>query len=98
MLTSLATVIASPAIFTAIYEVTSALLTSVRSVQALNYGGPWRMQQKSLTFLILREGARFYYLLDFSRLVSLFPNYSRDRFNIFWVGFQASTSPGLFLY
>ena len=51
------TVVARLAIFSVIYEVASAVLTSVRSVQALNRGGGWRMQQQSLTFLVLREGA-----------------------------------------
>ena len=73
MLTSVTTVVARLEIFTVIYEVASAVLTSVRSIQALNRGGPWRMQQKSLTFLVLREGAR-YHLLDFLRVRVLIPN------------------------
>ncbi|KIM38935.1 hypothetical protein M413DRAFT_419912 [Hebeloma cylindrosporum] len=32
-----------------------AVLTSARSIQALNRSGSWRTQQKSLTFLVLRE-------------------------------------------
>ena len=62
------TVVARLAIFMLIYEAASAVLTSVRSVQALNRGGPW-MQQQSLTFLVLREGVHYY----FSGFVSLFP-------------------------
>jgi hypothetical protein len=73
MLTSFTTVVARLAIFSVIYEITSAVLTSVRSIQALNHGGPWRMQQKSLTFLVLREGAR-YHILDFLRVRVLILN------------------------
>jgi hypothetical protein len=68
-------VVARLSIFTVIYEIASAVLTSVRSIQALNHGGSWRMQQQSLTFLVLREGAR-YYLLDFLRVRVLIPNFS----------------------
>ena len=57
------------------YEVASAVITSVRSIEVLNRGGPWRTQQKSLTFLILREGAG-YYLQDFLRVCILIPNCS----------------------
>ncbi|KIM38898.1 hypothetical protein M413DRAFT_75596 [Hebeloma cylindrosporum] len=53
-------------IFTVTYEIISATLTSVRSLQALKGGGPWRWraQQMSLTFLVLREGLCYYPLLN----------------------------------
>ena len=60
ILTSFPTVPALLSIFTVTYEITSAVLTSVRSVQALNGGGPWRAQRKSLTFLVLREGLIYF--------------------------------------
>ena len=52
-----------------IYEVASAVITSVRSVQVLNRGGPWSLQRKSLTFLVLRDGAPLFWI--FSWFVSL---------------------------
>ena len=61
MLTSSPTVPSRLTIFRIVYEVSSAVLTSVRSVQALNRSGPWRAQQNSLAFLILREGARYHF-------------------------------------
>ena len=87
MLTLFTTVITHLEIFALIYEVASAVITSVRSVQTLNRGGQWRMQQRSLTFLILREGAR-YYLLDSLRVGVLIPQLLGGRPNIFWVGFK----------
>ena len=58
-LTPSATVPALLTIFTVTYEIISAVLTLVRSLQALNGEGPWRWraQQMSLTFLVLREGS-----------------------------------------
>ena len=38
----------------------SAVFTTVRTVQALNLGGSWWAQQKTLTFLVLREGQHHY--------------------------------------
>jgi hypothetical protein len=68
-----------------IYEVASAVLTSVRSIQALNRAGPWRAQKNSLTFLILQEGA-LYHLLNL--LTCAYLKLLRGRSNIFWVGFR----------
>jgi len=82
-------------IFTVTYEIISAVLTSVRSVQALNVGGPWRTQQRSLTFLVLREGLH-YHTLNFLRILTplslLFFLYGR--LALFWVDFDPSASPG----
>ena len=75
-----------------IYEVASAVLTSVRSIQALNRAGPWRAQQNSLTFLVLREGA-LYQLLDFRACA--YPKLLRGRSNIFWVGFRPVRFSGI---
>ena len=83
VLTSFTTVVAFLAVWV-IYEVASAAITSVQSVQVLNRGGPWRKQRKSLTFLVLREGAR-HYLLNFLLVRVLI---LRGRSNIFWVGFK----------
>ena len=93
MLTSFTTVIAFLAILV-IYEVASAVITSVRSVQVLNRGGPWRMQRKSLTFLVLRDGARLLYflLVRYAQLL-------RCRSYIFWVGFkQAPLQDNLLIF
>ena len=69
-----------------IYEVASAVITSVRSVQVLKHGG----QRKSLTFLVLREGARHYLNLspEFSPCSYSYVQFLRGRSNIFWVGFK----------
>jgi len=64
-------VVARLAIFMVIYEVASAVLTSVRSVQALNRGGPWKMQQQSLTFLVLREGLIYFGFITTLTILSL---------------------------
>ena len=89
MLTSFTTVVAFLAIWV-IYEVASAVITSVRSVQVLKHGGPWKMQRKSLTFLVLREGARHYLNLspEFSSGSNSYVQFLRGRSNIFWVGFK----------
>ena len=91
MLTSFTTVVAFLAILV-IYEVASAVITSVRSVQVLNRGGPWRMQQKSLTFLVLRDGARLLYflLVRYAQFAPLQVLYILG-------GIQASASPGYFI-
>jgi len=49
----------------------SAVLTSVRSVQTLNRGGPWRTQQNSLTFLVLREGLIYFGFITSLTILSL---------------------------
>ncbi|KIM38924.1 hypothetical protein M413DRAFT_419909 [Hebeloma cylindrosporum] len=56
-------------IVTAAYEILSALFTTARTVQTVRVGGPWWVQRKSLTFLILREGS-----LLRSRYCVWFPN------------------------
>lgn len=43
-------------IVTVAYEMLTAVFTTVRTVQALNIGGLWWVQQKSPTLLVLREG------------------------------------------
>ena len=83
MLTLFTTVVAFLAIWV-IYEVATAVITSVQSVQVLNRGGSWKMQRTSLTFLVLREGAR-HYLLKYLLVRVLI---LRGRSNIFWVGFK----------
>jgi len=64
-------VVARLTIFTVIYEVASAVLTSVRSIQSLNRGGPWRLQRKSLTFLVLREGLIYFGFITTLTILSL---------------------------
>ena len=91
-LTSSSTVLSRLTIFRIIYEVSSAVLTSVRSVQTLNRCGPWRARQNSLTFLILREGARYQFLIF---LTCPYPKLLRCRSNIFWVGFQPEHFSGI---
>jgi len=58
-------------IFTVAYEIVSAILTSVRSAQALKDGGSWRMQQKGLTFLIFREGLLYFGFIASFLILSL---------------------------
>jgi len=71
-------------IFTVIYEIVSAILVSVRSMQTLKFGGPWRMQQKSLTFLVLREGLLYFGFISSFLILSLI--------------FQLQGKPGNFMH
>ena len=47
-------------ILTVAYEMLTAVCTTVRTVQELTFGGSWWAQQKTLTFLVLREGQHHY--------------------------------------
>jgi len=62
----------------------TAVFTTVRTVQALNLGGSWWVQQKSLTFLVLREGETI--LTNFSP--SPYAHSIHPRSTIFRVGFR----------
>ncbi|KIJ96073.1 hypothetical protein K443DRAFT_635993 [Laccaria amethystina LaAM-08-1] len=44
------------AIFMCIFEVTSAILTIVRILQAMKAIGPWRLQKASLNYLLFEQG------------------------------------------
>lgn len=39
-----------------IFEVTSAILTIVRILQAMKAVGPWRLQKASLNYLLFEQG------------------------------------------
>jgi hypothetical protein len=39
-----------------IFEVTSAILTIVRILQAMKAIGPWRLQKASLNYLLFEQG------------------------------------------
>jgi maltodextrin utilization protein YvdJ len=59
-----------------IFEISSALLTTFRSIQALRVGGPWYTQKKSFVYLLLEQGVIFliwlYTLVDLSYLGVLY--------------------------
>ena len=89
------TVLSRLSIFMVIYEVTSAILTSVRCVQTLNSSGPWRVRQNSLTFLLLQEGARCHLLIFLTcPYQGPYPNYSAAGLIYFGWDFDWGTSPG----
>lgn len=46
------------AIFMCIFEVTSAILTIVRILQAMKAVGPWRLQKASLNYLLFEQGKK----------------------------------------
>jgi len=71
-------------IFTVTYEIVSAILTSVRSLQNIKNRGPWRMQQKSLTFLVLRESLIYFGFITSFLILSLI--------------FELQGKPGNFMY
>ncbi|KAE9399230.1 hypothetical protein BT96DRAFT_1103880, partial [Gymnopus androsaceus JB14] len=43
-------------VFTIIFETSVAIFTTVRTVQALRAGGPWKSQKRRLVYVIFEEG------------------------------------------
>ncbi|TFK34969.1 hypothetical protein BDQ12DRAFT_668977 [Crucibulum laeve] len=61
-------------IFMVIFEFTSALLTVIRSVQALNVGGSWKFQRGGFTYLVLEQGILYFCGVFMFTLASLILN------------------------
>ncbi|KAF8991222.1 hypothetical protein BDQ17DRAFT_1371002 [Cyathus striatus] len=47
-------------IFTVVFELVSALLTTVRAVQAIRAAGPWDMQKDGLMYFLLEQGILYF--------------------------------------
>ncbi|KAF8991230.1 hypothetical protein BDQ17DRAFT_1433226 [Cyathus striatus] len=72
-------------IFTIIFKLLSALLTSIRAVQAL-HASSWKWQRGSLMYFILEQGILYFIfvsvfattsmVLDFAATVCLFENFT----------------------
>lgn len=66
------------AIFMCIFEVTSAILTIVRIVQAMKAVGPWRLQKASLNYLIFEQGLLYIISVTTLSVAALTLNYQRE--------------------
>lgn len=63
------------AIFMCIFEVTSAILTMVRILQAMKAVGPWRLQKASLNYLLFEQGLLYIVSVTSLSVASLTLNY-----------------------
>jgi len=59
------------AIMMCIFEICSAGLTTLRSIQALNVGGPWRTQKKGFMYLLLEQGTLYFCVVTVFTIASL---------------------------
>ncbi|EDR01318.1 uncharacterized protein LACBIDRAFT_295613 [Laccaria bicolor S238N-H82] len=66
------------AIFMCIFEVTSAILTIVRIVQAMKAVGPWRLQKASLNYLLFEQGLLYIISVTTLSVAALTLNYQRE--------------------
>ncbi|KDR68338.1 hypothetical protein GALMADRAFT_272569 [Galerina marginata CBS 339.88] len=66
-------------IFMVVYEVLSAILTTVRSWQAMKISitGAWRSQRQKLSYLVLREGLLYSIFVSATTLGALILRYTR---------------------
>ncbi|PBK99098.1 hypothetical protein ARMGADRAFT_919462, partial [Armillaria gallica] len=53
-----------------VFEYSSAILMTIRSIQAFRVGGPWKAQRRGFTYLIFEQGHLYH--SDKSSIVSLF--------------------------
>ncbi|KAF8056523.1 hypothetical protein FPV67DRAFT_1431157, partial [Lyophyllum atratum] len=59
------------AIMMCIFEICSAGLTTLRSIQALNVGGPWRSQKKGFMYLLFEQGTLYFCVVTVFTITSL---------------------------
>ncbi|RDB15605.1 hypothetical protein Hypma_004050 [Hypsizygus marmoreus] len=61
---------------TVVFEVSSAGLTTFRSIQALNVGGPWRTQKEGFMYLLFEQGLLYFCVVSVLTVASLALNVS----------------------
>ncbi|KAF5379996.1 hypothetical protein D9615_006278 [Tricholomella constricta] len=54
-----------------VFEISSAGLTTLRSIQALNVGGPWRTQKKGFMYLLFEQGILYFCVVTIFTVASL---------------------------
>jgi len=58
-------------VFTIIFETSVAIFTTVRTVQALRAGGPWKSQKRRLVYVIFEEGILYFCIISVLTIASV---------------------------